>query len=284
MKTLTAMDTTRHAAYCEYVRTVFTRADFSRWCAWGEWNEDYRAFTVLEGERVVANASVMRMDLLVEGEPLTGYQLGAVGCVPTHRGRGLARRAMEAALQHCGDAPVLLFANPTVRAFYPRFGFKPEDEAIFCAEESFAPAGPPAEALDVGDEGVRRQIHALCAEGAPLTRRFGARGYGRILTWYYAAGFARPLRRLGPDLLVVAGVEDETLYVDAILARGHLDLRPFIPRLIEAPIKRLRFGFTPDLWWPGAAAVGVDPDPDLFLRGFPRPLRGPHKFPILAQT
>lgn len=281
---LTEQDRARHPAYCEYVRTVFTRADFSRWCAWGEWREGYRACVVLEGERVVANASVMRMDLLVEGEPLRAYQLGAVGCVPSHRGRGLARRAMEEALASCGDAPVLLFANPSVRAFYPRFGFAPEEEAVFCAEEAFAPAGPPADVLDVADAEVRRQIHALSAEGAPLTQRFGARAYGSVITWYYAAGFARPLRRLGPELLVVAGVEDEVLYIDAILARERVDLRPWVPRLIDGPIKGLRFGFTPELWWPSAREVGVDPEPDLFVRGFPHPLRRPHKFPLLAQT
>jgi GNAT superfamily N-acetyltransferase len=97
---ITSLDTGQHPAFCDYVRAVFTRADFSRWCAWGEWRDEYRAFTVMEGDRVVANASVMRMKLLVDGQPVTGYQLGAVGCLPSHRGRGLARRAMTAALEH----------------------------------------------------------------------------------------------------------------------------------------------------------------------------------------
>lgn len=279
---ISAADTHLHRAFCDYVRAVFTRADFSRWCAWGEWNDDYRTFSIFEGERVVANASVMRMKLLIEGQPLVAYQLGAVGCIPSHRGRGLARRAMDEALGACGAAPVLLFANPRVLDFYPRFGFVPEEEAIFAAEHAVAPAGPPAEVLDVSDPALRRRLHALSAQGAPLTGRFGAVDTGRVLTWYYANGFARPLRRLDDDLLVVAGVEDDALCIDAILAAEQRDLRPLLPRLVDRPVARLRFGFTPELWWPGAAAVAVDPEPCLFLRGLQPPR--PHKFPLLAQT
>lgn len=279
---ITAADTHLHPAYCDYVRSVFTRADFSRWCAWGEWNDDYRAFSVFEGDRVVANASVMRMKLLIEGQPLLGYQLGAVGCRPSHRGRGLARRALSEALEACGDAPVLLFANPTVLDFYPRFGFVPEEESLFGVEHDVAPAGPPAEVLDVSDPALRRRLHALSAEGTPLSARFGAVDTGRILTWYYANGFARPLRRLADDLLVVADVEDDALCIDAILAAAPTDLRPLLPRLVDRPVTRLRFGFTPEVWWPSAAAAGTDPEPCLFVRGLQPPR--PHKFPLLAQT
>ena|GEM_PF-3430567 len=70
------------------------------------------------------------------------------GCLPSHRGRGLARVVMSAALEACGDAPGLLFANPTVRQFYPRFGFQPWRQTLFAAGHEAVPEGPPAPTLD----------------------------------------------------------------------------------------------------------------------------------------
>ncbi len=139
-------DAALQAAFCDYVPQVFKSIDFRRWCEWGEWNDDYRAFAVVEDGRVLANVSVMRMRLRLEGRDVTGFQLGAVGCLPSRRGRGLSRGVMEAALDFCGDAPVLLFANPTVLDYYPRFGFAPWRQELFAAPHDHARALRPARA------------------------------------------------------------------------------------------------------------------------------------------
>ncbi|RKG83642.1 GNAT family N-acetyltransferase [Corallococcus sp. CA049B] len=269
--------------FCDYVPQVFRRADFRRWRAWGEWDDAYRAFSLLEAGRVVANTSVMRMRLVMEGREVTAYQLGAVGCLPSHRGRGLARVVMSAALDACGDAPVLLFANPTVRQFYPRFGFQPWKQTLFAVTYDAVPEGPPAPTLSLEDAEVRVGLAALSSEGLPSTERFGARGYGTVASWPVANGFARPLRQLGPDAWVFAGVEGDTLYLEDVFAREPFDLRAWIPRLIDRPIRTLRFGFTPERYWPGAVEAGEDTEADLFVRGL-RLSPEAHRFPIMAHT
>ncbi|HSP82039.1 MAG TPA: GNAT family N-acetyltransferase [Myxococcaceae bacterium] len=276
-------DAASQAAFCDYVPQVFQRASFHRWRAWGGWNEDYRAVAVVEDGRVLANVSVTRMRLLLEGREATGFQFGAVGCLPSHRGRGLARAVMEAALDFCGEAPVLLFANPTVLEFYPRFGFTPWRQELFTAPHEAVPGGAPAPTLDLSDAGVRAGLAALSEEGLPVTERFGARGYSAIATWYAANGFSRPLRRLKEDAWAFAGVEGDTLYLDDVFTRGLFDLRAWIPRLIDRPIRRIQFGFTPERWWPEATAAGEDTKADLFVRRL-SPSREPHRFPVLART
>lgn len=276
-------DTGLQAAFCDYVPQVFGRADFRRWCAWGEWNDDYRAYAMLEDGRVVANASVMRMRLLLEGQEVRGWQLGAVGCIPSHRGRGLARGVMQAALEACGSEPVILFANPKVRQFYPRFGFQPWKQTLFAAGHEAVPHGPPAPTLDPEDAAVRAGLAALSRDGLPVTERFGARGYSTIATWQPASGFGRPLRRLGDDAWVFAGVEGDTLYLDDVFAREPFDLRAWIPRLIDRPIRSIHFGFTPERWWPEATEAGEDLEADLFVRDL-SPSREPHRFPVMAHT
>ncbi|MCP3136310.1 GNAT family N-acetyltransferase [Pyxidicoccus xibeiensis] len=276
-------DAALKTAFCDYVPQVFRKADFRRWTDWGEWNDDYRAFSILEDGRAVANASLMRMRLLVEGREVTAFQFGAVGCVPSHRGRGLARAAMEAALESCGDAPVILFANKTVLDFYPRFGFVPERETLFAARHEAMPGGPPAPSLDLAEPAVRAGLAALSSEGLPVTERFGARAYSTIASWYEANKFARPLRRLGDDAWVFASVEGDTLYIDDVFARRPFDLRAEIPRLIDRPITSIQFGFTPERWWPGAEPAGEDTEAYLFVRGLTLP-REPHRFPAMAHT
>lgn len=276
-------DAALQAAFCDYVPQVFRRADFRRWRDWGEWDDDYRAYAVLEDGRVVANASVMRMRLRLDGREVTAFQLGAVGCVPSHRGRGLSRGVMSAALEACGDAPVLLFANPNVRQFYPRFGFQPWLQTHFAAEHEAVPEGPPAPTLDLEEAAVRARFAALSREGLPSTERFGARGYATAASWLVANRFARPLRELGPDTWVSASVEGDTLYLDDVFARQPFDLRASLPRLIDRPIRSIRFGFTPERWWPGAHEAGEDTGADLFVRRL-LPSSAPHRFPIMAHT
>lgn len=276
-------DTALQAAFCDYVPQVFRRADFRRWTEWGEWDDDYRAFALFEEGRVVANTSVMRMRLLLEGREVQAFQLGAVGCLPSHRGRGLSRVVMEAALDACGGAPVLLFANPSVRQYYPRFGFQPWKQTLFAAPHEAVPGGTPAPTLDLADAKVRALLAVLSREGLPVTERFGARGYGTIATWYAANGFARPLRQLSADAWVFASVEGDTLYLDDLFAREPFDLRAHLPRLIDRPIRSIHFGFTPERWWPEAVEAGEDTEADLFVRALPLS-RDAHRFPVLAHT
>ena len=280
MRILGEHDLDAFQAYCRYVRMVFPRAGFERWIEWGEWDDSYRAFALFEGERIVANASLTRMRLLIDGDECRAWQLGAVGVVPDCRGRGYADQVMDAALAACGNDPVLLFANPNVTRFYPRFGFQPQPEVIFAVDFDCAPATPAA-LVDPGQPATRALIRQLAAE-MPLTLRFGARGHGRIISWYLANEFAPAPRQVDADSLVLCHVDGDCLHIDDILARRPFDLAAVIPSLIDRPIRRIRFGFTPDVWWPDAPAIEVDHDAHLFVRGIKPQL--PHRFPRFAQT
>lgn len=269
-----------HPAYCRFVRAVFPRAGFERWIEWGEWDDSYRAFALFEGERIVANAALTRMRLLLEGVECAAWQFGAVGVLPDYRGRGYSDQVMAAALASTGEDPVLLYANPKVTRFYPRFGFRPQPEANFGVDFACAP-GIPAPTLDPAQATTRALIRDLAA-ALPVTLRFGARGHGRIISWYLANGFATPPKQVDEDTLVLCHIEDDCLHLEDILARRPFDLPAAIPTLIDRPIRQIRFGFTPEVCWPKAKMLGVDSDAHLFVRGL-QPA-SPHRFPRLAET
>ena len=279
---LTHPDPEQMAAFERYVRVVFPSASFARWMAWGEWNEDYRAVTLMDGENIIANVSLTRMHLLLQSCLLKGWQLGAVGVVPEWRGHGLSRQVMDAALAVTGDDPVLLFANPRVRDFYPRFGFTPCPSATFTAEHACEPSMQAAPTVSGSAPAIRALIHRLAEIGVPSTQRFGARGYGRTATWYLANNLLPDPRKLDDHTLVFCRLAADCLIIDDILAARSFDLMAAIPRLIDTPIRRIRFGFTPDIWWPAECAACSDQEADLFVRGFSPAL--PQCFPALAHT
>lgn len=276
-------------AFCDYVAQVFPRADFRRWCSWGEWSPDYRAFALVDSRgRVLANASVMKMRLLFEARPQVGWQFGAVGSLAPYRRKGLARMCMDAALGAIGNVPAFLFGNPGVREFYPRFGFAPRAEHLFAIEESLRPALVRAHPLDATDPSLRAELKRLLREGVAVSNRFSARGYDGVLSWYLAnAGRHRTLWRLADDFYVFAGVEGDTLIVDEILAGSIQPLAPWLAQIISQPVRQIRFGFTPERWWPLAKPVGIDADACLFVRRWPVDALAstlPHCFPVMART
>lgn len=282
LRTLVATDREAHAGWCGLIRSVFTRAHFEPWIEWGCWDDAYTAFVAFDGDTPVANVSRTRMRLLADGIERGGWQLGAVCTRPEYRGRALGRRLLDAALAGCGSDPVLLFANPTVRDFYPRFGFVPREEWIFEVAHGAVPSGTPAPTLDPADPLVRARIRQLAADGSPATQRFGARGHGDIALWYLANGFIPAPREPQPGTLVFCTRDDDCLLLHEVLSDGAVDLAALIPSLIDQPIRRLRFDFTPEGLWPQAQALAIDPEADLFVRGFV-PM-GRHRFPKLAQT
>lgn len=287
LRVLGHADTALHPAYCEYVSRVFSQADFRRWCEWGQWAPGYRAYSLFEDGHVVANASAMRQRLIVDGEEILAFQFGAVGCLPERRGQGLARRAMEAALAGCGDAPALLFANDSVLEFYPRFGFAPAPQSLFEAAHAVAPAPVRAPQRDLADAHVRERFLALAARAAPLGRRFASRDYGRTATWYAANGYAPPLFEVDADTWVFAEEQDGALTIEDVFAAepSHAALAAALPRLIAGPVATLSFGFDPQALWPQARPAGPDDDAGLFLRGIDPARLGPHsRFPVLART
>lgn len=283
LRILGERDTHLHPAYCDYVSRVFASADFRRWCDWGQWGEGYLAFCVIQDGRVVANASAMRMRLVVEGAEVEGWQLGAVGCVPELRGRGLADAAMRAALAHCADAPVLLFANDSVLDFYPRYGFTPAPQSVFGVDWPAMPQGEPAPVLDLADPAVRHDFLRAAAVARPSSARFGARDYGRTATWYAANGYASALRKLDDDVWIFADIDQDVLTIEDVFASGPVDWPAAIARVIDRPIRRIRFGFTPERCWPRARAIGEEDDAGLFVRALALPA-APSRFALLART
>jgi GNAT superfamily N-acetyltransferase len=275
-----------HEAFLRFAPRVFPSISFRRWYELGAWDEGYQTFSIVEGDEIVANASLQRMNLIVGGRRVRGWQFGAVGTLPTHRGRGLQRRLIPRALELAGPHDlVFLFANDTVTDFYPRFGFRRLTERWFRAEQSVAPAAERARQLRLDSDQDRALLARIASQAQPVTARFGAADYGTVLLWYWANFYADNFHYIeSDDAIVVMEQEDDLLRIVDVLAPRRMDLRRCLPSLATRPVSRLEFGFTPEVCWPDAVPAAEYLDSPLFVRGPCELPQGPFKFPMLAQT
>jgi GNAT superfamily N-acetyltransferase len=275
-----------HEAFMRYVPQVFPSISFRRWYELGGWHPDYRAFAIFEGERIVANASLQRMDLVLRGQPATGWQLGAVGVLPDWRGRGLQQQLMTHMLARIDKRDfVFLFANEDVLDFYPKYGFRRVTEWLFGIEVDIEPAPSTLRRLSVESADDRALVARIAANAQPVTERFGAVRYGGVLLWYWTQFHQQNFyHHAGDDAVVVAEEDLEVLRIVDVLAARPIDLAAYLPQLASRPTQHVEFGFTPERYFPRAQPLCEYLESPLFVLGNAALPSGPFKFPVLAQT
>lgn len=284
--TITHTDHLWHEPFLRFVPRIFPRITFRGWHEHGGWDERYTVFAIADGDEIVASASLYRMPLVLNGQPLQGFQLGSVGTLTEHRGRGLQQQVMPRLLEHTGAGDlVFLFANHHVLDFYPRFGFERVHEHLFRVELATQPQGAPLRALDIASADDRALLLRLAKSAQPVTTLFGARDYGTVVLWYWSNLYPKGLR-YSAELDVIFAVEQSgmLLRIYDVLASGPLDLAAQVPQLISSPIAAIELGFTPARYFPNASPKADYTDSPLFVRGPYRLPSEPFKFPMLAQT
>ena len=123
-----ALNETIRKSYSKLTMNIFALS-FENWYENGYWDEHYTPYSILDGDRVVANISVCRLDYEYQGMIRHYVQLGAVATEKSYRGKGLSRRLMEEVLKDFNSYDgIYLYANDTVLEFYPKFGFEPKKE------------------------------------------------------------------------------------------------------------------------------------------------------------
>ena len=275
-----------HEAFMRYAPRVFPSITFRRWYELGGWHPGYRAFALFEGDDIVANVSLQRMNLVVRGQRVVGWQFGAVGVLPELRGRGLQQQLMWDVLKRIDQREIaFLFANEDVLDFYPKFGFKRVTEWLFGVDADIEPTTSSLRRLSVDSTEDRALVARIAASAQPVSERFGATDYGGILLWYWTQFHKDDVYyHSGDDAIVVAEEDLEVLRVLDVFAARPIDLPAYLPQLATRPTQHVEFAFTPDRYWPRAQPLHEYLESPLFVLGNAGLPSGPFKFPVLAQT
>jgi GNAT superfamily N-acetyltransferase len=277
-----------HDRFFSFVASIFKGGrTFSAWGARGGWVDGYDVIAVVVDDQIVSTLGRQSMRYVINGEARNGYQIGAVATHADHRNRGLARLLMNKFLGKLDapDQPVILFANPSVLDFYPRFGFRRLAQTGFIGHIDVRPAGTLAPSLDLTRPTDRAWLADHCARASFIGQRFAARDYYPPLLFHLTR---QPRTAFRLDLfgaVVIVQHDGDRLLIQDLLATRPFRLMDALPHVCAQAVRTLEFGFHPEAWWPDAESQALDDDGSpLFARGAAAEVKEPIRFPDLAQT
>jgi GNAT superfamily N-acetyltransferase len=284
-----------HDRFFRHVSDIFGGIDFSRWAALGGWGKDYEVLAVVEDEELVASIGVSRMHfscLQIPGHPgqtatMEGLQLGAVATREDRRGAGYARRLMDLVLARADATatPVLLFANPSVVDFYPKFGFRRLLPQSLSVPVELSPGNNRARQLDPARAADRRLLADLCAKSPAHGGAVSARPDPSTLLWYLCNDLTKGYVIEDEKSIVFVDQKGDRLHLQDWLGAPSANLEISLASVLSEPITMMKLGFMPPVAWWSRPPLKMENDHQslMFWRGADLP-PGPLCFPVLMQT
>jgi len=215
---------------------------FGTWHALDLWRDDYECFSIIEKETMLANVSVYRLKLLIEGNPIDCLQIGAVATKKEYRGQGLSRKIMEAIFSKYPAEPAFLFGNDSVVNFYPKFGFKPAQEYLpFLTQTIDNPT--PMQRLTIKDPKVDKYLKGR----AQFSSIFDCINQYSINWFHLLYEYCKDIIEIESlQVMVVAKQEGTTLRILDVVAHKPLTFEQILPFLGFSGVTKIEFGFNPD--------------------------------------
>lgn len=276
------------AGFNELAGTVFG-LNFEEWYQKGGWNDRYICYSCVDGNKVVANASVNKMDIIWEGQSKKALQIGTVMTHPDYRGKGLSKNLMNIILEEYEKQYdfIYLFANRTVLNFYPRFGFKKLDETKFSGNLNFKKrTSCNIKKLDISDSEDFNTIFRLTSKRVPLSQISGAKNDQHLLLFYCLYIYSDCIYYLEDEdsLAIFKENENELLLYD-VISKNEISIPEVLNKISSGKTKKVVFHFTPDFGGMDITDKPLDdPDSTLFIKGEGINITKKFLFPITSHA
>lgn len=199
---------------------------FEGWYQSGYWTESNLPYTLLSQETALANVSVNRLEVLLDGKRRRYIQLGTVMTRPDCRRQGLAKRLMEEVLRDWADRcdGMFLFANETVLDFYPQFGFRREIQYQYTLPVPTARGG--ARKLSVDSPQDLALLRACYKRGNPFSALQVVENFGLLM--FYCGSFLKDCVYYIPQQNAVAVARQEGPVLQCMDIFGGSDLEEIL--------------------------------------------------------
>ncbi|MES1036969.1 GNAT family N-acetyltransferase [Bacillus pumilus] len=241
--------------------------NFSDWYKRGYWDEKYIPYSFVHHGKVISNASVYLMSLIIDGKTHRAVQIGTVMTDQAYRNKGLASKLMQHIIntyEHDCDL-IFLFANETVLDFYPKFGFTRYHESEF--------------SLDIGKSAIQikknvRLKQLTLEHDLPLLEQFAekrqtysmkldAKEHGSLLMFYFTLVWPDAIFYIEAlDTVVLMNEENETIHVFDIISLESQNIKEVVAHIVNEMTEKVMFYFTPDTLIDGLHAVTAPNDED----------------------
>ncbi|EFQ9069535.1 GNAT family N-acetyltransferase [Listeria monocytogenes] len=244
--------------------------NFEEWYSDGFWNDKYVCYSYIDDNKVIANVSINKMNLIYQGEDYRALQIGTVMTHPDYRGQGLAKKLLEHVIAKYEDQYdfLYLFANDTVLDFYPKFGFERVEESSFTVDAcSLERESSNLKKLNPGNKTDFQLIRRIVSEKTPLSNILDVRESEDLLMFYVLIALKNELYYIEElDVIVLMEQEDADLYVLDILSTKKLDVVEVLRYLPIKKIETIHLLFTPEKSKYIDAAHIIETEDMLFVR------------------
>ncbi|ALC91220.1 hypothetical protein AM500_16500 [Bacillus sp. FJAT-18017] len=223
---------------------------FYSWMDKGYLTSKYIPYSFIVDDKVVANVSVNKIGLIINGEEKKGIQIGTVMTHPNYRGQGLSRKLMEHVLDdNKGKYDLLyLFANKTVLDFYPKFGLFPVAEKVFSLEAiSNSSSLCNGRKLNMENNTDRNFLYRFASTRMPVSNTFSALNSVELLMFHSLNVFPGAIYYLEEEECVAIFAEEgEVLHVYDLVFQKEVNLKRILSRISSGAVKRAILHFTPE--------------------------------------
>ncbi len=264
--------------------------DFERWYQLGFWSDGYICYSFTDTNRVVANVSACRMDIIRKGNGISAVQIGTVMTASEYRGQGLAAKLMNIVLEAYEKKCELiyLFANNKATGFYPKFGFRPSIKEWQYFAEILTDGRYPGKyrKLNLQQNDDLKLLVEMVNERATISDIFDVERGESILLWHCLYIFSHDIYYLNDlGVLVIAKVTNDTLHLYDVIGPEKVDFIPVFQRVASVGIKKVLFYFTPDFQdVEGMSSPYKPEDYTFFVRSDAISLKGRFFYPIMAHA
>ncbi len=266
-------------------KSIFS-LNFEPWYEQGYWQDNYIPYSILDGERVVANVSISPMKFVYSFKEIQLIQLGTVMTDPFYRNQGLIRQLMreiERNYEKKTDG-YFLFANKSVFEFYPKFGYEKIKEYEYFKDVN-QDTERTAENISIKNTEERRLFEDAIRTG------FGQSIFylkdNLSLTIFYIINFmSQNIYKIKSEkAYAIAQIDNEVLYLYDIIAGKQVDLDKIIGAF-GREIKRVILGFTPLIKEGYGCKVMPQIEDTLFVKGDALEIieKNHLRFPVLSHT
>ncbi len=256
------------ASFNELAEQTFA-LNFENWYQNGFWKDNYNPYSLVIDGKVVSNVSVNWCPMEYQGKKYHFLQLGTVMTAPEFRGKGYSRLLMEEIEKdYAGKIDgMFLFANDSVREFYPKFGFHPCAEYQYSKEVSITGESRVCSVPMSTKEDFQKMV-AIIQSYEQLGSLNMVENPGLMM--FYLSQFMQENVYEIPelDVVVVAEIEEDTLSLYAVFCKDKEKV--LMEQVIHAfgcEVKKVIFQFTPEEVSGCECQELLEDDTTLFVKG-----------------
>jgi GNAT superfamily N-acetyltransferase len=272
------------ASFNDLAKLTF-QLDFEPWFKQQFWNDSYICYSYLDGDKVIANVSISKMEMVVQGEKKHAIQIGTVMTHPDYQKQGLAGSLMKRIIaEYEGEYDLFfLFSDESVSPFYKKYGFTPVQETKYTL--SVTPLSTSGQPRNLNIQSDRDMILNYYTK-KKSSHCFDIEKAESILGFYGVYVFANDFYYIEQlDTVVIYKNSDEKLHVYGIFAEQTVSFTELFREIATEKTSEVVFHFTPNFEDVNPKMSALLTTDDIFqLRTSKVSLPTNFKFPLIAHA